>query len=878
MKTTFSIMPSMLSMLLAFALNTFAQDYTQWSLPEGAKARLGKGEITANVTYSPDGTRLAVASSIGVWIYNVVSPARKPNLLTGHGAPITSVAFSSDGQTIAGGGWGVTITLWDAETGSLLHTLSAREDIVSVAFGPDGKTLAGSNVNGTVYLWDTDTGEHLWAPTTVNRTTLDGHLPTLESVSFSPDGKTLASGSYTDNTVRLWDAKTGSLLHRFTGYTSDVNGIRFSPNGKILASTGSVRSPSTGRLIGAVHLWDTDTRDPLHTLALAGGNPFDSVAFSPDSKTLATAIGAKFFLWDTETGNLLHAPIKPNDDWSIESVAFSPDGKTLASVSRNHHQRVHLWDTDTWQVKTYFDQTGAIESVAFSPDGKDLVCGGRDGKLYYVRNINLSATMETPIDLASITQLESITSVVFSPDSKMLASVSGANRTSLASVSGGDRIVLWDTSTWEPKILAGHTSDVNSVVFSPDGKLLAGGGSFFGESIYLWDTMTGGLLHTLRAPGARVYSIAFSPNRKLLAGGRMKDAPNNPSVLWLWDTTTGSLLRTLTKDWDWVRSVAFSPDGKLMATGSPGQIRLWDTITWQHLKTLNQHSFVYAYDVAFSPDGRTLASGSGDTGDVAIDLWDINTGERLKTLVGHTDRVRSVAFSPDGQILASGSDDGTVLLWSIASTPPVPEKLAGDINADGIVNIQDLVLVAASFGRTGVNAADVNEDGVVNIVDLVLVAGALGGGAGAPLVWSRDLETALTMAQVEQWLRQARQVNLTDPTFQRGITVLERLLAGLPPKETVLLPNYPNPFNPETWIPYQLSEPADVNISIYSVNGKHIRRLDLGHQAVGIYESRSRAAYWDGKNALGEPVASGVYFYTLTAGDFTATRKILILK
>ena len=102
--------------------------------------------------------------------------------------------------------------------------------------------------------------------------------------------------------------------------------------------------------------------------------------------------------------------------------------------------------------------------------------------------------------------------------------------------------------------------------------------------------------------------------------------------------------------------------------------------------------------------------------------------------------------------------------------------------------------------------------------------------------------------------------------------------SGLIQKETALLANYPNPFNPETWIPYQLSKLADVSISIYSADGKLVRRLELGHQPVGIYESRSRAAYWDGRNALGEPVASGVYFYTLTADDFTATRKMLIQK
>ena len=205
-------------------------------------------------------------------------------------------------------------------------------------------------------------------------------------------------------------------------------------------------------------------------------------------------------------------------------------------------------------------------------------------------------------------------------------------------------------------------------------------------------------------------------------------------------------------------------------------------------------------------------------------------------------------------------------------------RIAEDVNKDGVVNIIDLTLVASNFGKSGQNSADVNGDGVVNIIDLTLVAGAFGNTAGAPSMWKLDQDIVPTRTQVKQWLHQAREVNLTDSTFQRGILILEQLLVSLTPKETALLPNYPNPFNPETWIPYQLSVPADVSIAIYAADGKLVRTLDLGHQSVGIYESRSRAGYWDGRNAQGEPVASGVYFYTLIAGDFAATRKMLIKK
>ena len=193
------------------------------------------------------------------------------------------------------------------------------------------------------------------------------------------------------------------------------------------------------------------------------------------------------------------------------------------------------------------------------------------------------------------------------------------------------------------------------------------------------------------------------------------------------------------------------------------------------------------------------------------------------------------------------------------------------------MNILDLVLVASNLGQTGQNAGDVNGDGVVNILDLVKVAGALGNTAAAPSLYPQVLEM-FTSADVQQWLTQAQHLKLTDATSQRGILFLEQLLAALIPKETALLPNYPNPFNPETWIPYRLAEDALVTLTIYDGSGRVVRTLDVGHRTAAFYESRSKAIYWDGRNEFGEGVASGVYFYHLSAGDYSATRKMLILK
>ena len=224
----------------------------------------------------------------------------------------------------------------------------------------------------------------------------------------------------------------------------------------------------------------------------------------------------------------------------------------------------------------------------------------------------------------------------------------------------------------------------------------------------------------------------------------------------------------------------------------------------------------------------------------------------------------------------------------IAAAPPEVvitiegQLVTGDVNRDGQVNVLDMILVSRHFGEdASVNPqADVNRDGIINIQDLIIVSQHLGEStdAAAPSVIAAINNGELTPAIVQAWITQAQIADDGSLAFRQGIATLERLLALFIPEETALLHNYPNPFNPETWIPYQLAKPAEVTLTIYATNGAIVRTLELGHQPAGIYQYRSRAAYWDGKNELGEPVASGVYFYTLTAGDFNATRKMLIRK
>ena len=261
----------------------------------------------------------------------------------------------------------------------------------------------------------------------------------------------------------------------------------------------------------------------------------------------------------------------------------------------------------------------------------------------------------------------------------------------------------------------------------------------------------------------------------------------------------------------------------------------------------------------------TVTTGGGTLSQTTVTTDDNGRAESMLTL-------GSSAGTNTVEVSAIGIQQKVVF-----NAEEIRKAIVGDVNQDGVVNIFDLVLVAGRFGESGQNSADINGDGVVNIFDLVLVAGAFGNTAVAPAMHPQALEP-LTTTDVKQWLVQARGLALTDARSQRGIIFLENLLAALTPKKTGLLPNYPNPFNPETWIPYRLAEDADVQLTIYDTKGAVVRRLDLGHQPAGFYTARAKAVYWNGRNESGERIASGVYFYQLRAGNYSALRRMVIVK
>ncbi len=740
MKTRHLFILTLICLFLFVTHHVHAQETANTNLPEGAKLRIGQGTL-GEIAYFPDGTRFAIATSIGTWIYDSITGERLYRL-TDHTNGVDIIHFSADGNTFATENPNGSILLWDTNTGNHIHTLSADAfGLHDPVFSPNGRMIAvqcaekftyfqttlrlydvksGKHINTIsestnrfynrcfspdnktlltwqyrrIKLWDVATAQHLKTINTPAESQHDGKIEDVQfspngrtlfilcsrhpsvgnvyfrninseewnqlkrsrqktndkghsSMFFSPDGNTLATIHKTDVRVDLWDANTGKYISSLVGnHGSKICTLCFSDNGRIIATGGSD---------GTIHLWAAKQR--MHLMPLTGhSSQINKIDFSPDGMTLLSKDEDNtVHLWNAITGQ----PLKIYDGYNegISDITITPDGNTIASWSYDNTLRLHDYNTGKLYKQHKLNEKhklneidGRVRTLYFSPNGNTFITQSIKMNVY-LWDIDTGELINRLME-----RWNYIKQVHISPDGKTIAG------------RGNDSIILiWDANTGQLlNTIADIRGELHQVEYSIDGSIIIS--SSPDMTTQLWDPITGQLIRTITGISGRIDGAYFSKNANTIVTSIYEESDEDGAFLW--DGLSGQHIKDLSFSGA-ISSVSSSPDGKIIAIvdGNSSYVSLFDIFNRQHLKSLAGHVSLESCgggtisDVSFSHNGQKMATASSV--DATAIIWNSNTGERLKTLTGHSDGISSIAFSPDGKTLASGSHDGTILLWDV---------------------------------------------------------------------------------------------------------------------------------------------------------------------------------------------------------------------
>ena len=489
-----------------------------------------------------------------------------------------------------------------------------------------------------------------------------GHSQGVSAMTFSPDGQFLVTGANNgvaiDSTIKVWSVTDGTLLHTLRDdpsgapFQEAIYSLDFSPDGSLLAS---------GETNGRVSVWDASSwalTARFYSSGLGGGffPSVLSIRFSPDGQLLAGAstklssdelpiqTGGIIDLWSVSDWSLIRT--LGFQGQSVYSISFHPDSVQLAAAAEESD--FVIWNVQDGTIQNRIPTRELTDRVAFSPTGLSLATSGAFG-LFEVWDPLTWESRFTLSDHAGV-----IYSVSYSADG---TEISGATNGILR---------VWGTSSGELiQTVSGFRNGPASAVLSPDGTFVATGGGQTYPDVQFSSVSEGTIFLTLNELVTELPSAAISSDGGLVAVGEAVYfvIGTRPYPIHLFNAKDGSPAGLLEGHTGAVASLAADPaDPNLLASASGDRsVRIWDLQTQQTVRSLLGHSSGVNC-VAYSPDGRLIGSGSSD---LSIKLWDADTGEELNTLSGHTHFVKALAFSPDGSTLASASLDTTLKLWNV---------------------------------------------------------------------------------------------------------------------------------------------------------------------------------------------------------------------